>query len=282
LLINAALTAVGTVVWYEVNRERQAKLALAAAEGELRDVNQHLEERVARQVEEIESARQLQRYLSPQLAQAILAGQSVELTTTRKEVTVFFSDIRGFTSLSEQLEPEELIQMMNEYLSAMTAIVFQFEGTLDKYIGDAIMVFFNDPTEQADHAVRCVQMARAMQAKLAELQAGWFAQGSEPLSMGIGINTGFVTVGNIGSTSRMEYTVLGNNVNLASRLCSAAQPGQILVSQKTQGLVAEKIETRFLREETIKGKARPVKLYEVVGDTIDSQPPAASHAISVG
>jgi adenylate cyclase len=198
------------------------------------------------------------------VAEAVMSGQKLEMSTTRKEATVFFSDIRGFTALSEQLEPEELIDIMNEYLSVMTEIVFRFEGTLDKYIGDAIMVFFNDPADQPDHALRCVRMAVAMQDRLQDLQGQWFKQGTEPLSMGIGINTGYVTVGNIGSPARMEYTVLGNNVNLASRLCSAAAAGQILVSQKTHGLVAEHIETRFLRAEVVKGKARPVNLYEIV------------------
>jgi class 3 adenylate cyclase len=221
---------------------------------------------VARQVEEIESARQLRRYLSPQVAEAVMSGQKLEMTTTRKEATVFFSDIRGFTALSEQLEPEELIGIMNEYLTAMTEIVFHYEGTLDKYIGDAIMVFFNDPADQPDHASRCVRMAIAMQQRLGELQTQWFQQGTEPLTMGIGINTGYVTVGNIGSAARMEYTVLGNNVNLASRLCSAAAGGQILVSQKTHGLVSDHVDARFLREESVKGKARPVKLYEVLSE----------------
>src|SRR5207247_7264228 len=130
----------------------------------------------------------------------------------RKKLTIFFSDIRGFTAIAERTEPEELIDYLNQYLSAMTEIVFRHGGTLDKYIGDAIMVFFGDPIPYEDHAMRAVAMALEMRAKLSELQREWF-RGEEPLFVGMGISTGYVTVGIVGSSARIDYTVIGSHVN---------------------------------------------------------------------
>jgi class 3 adenylate cyclase/HAMP domain-containing protein len=233
---------------------------------ELRVLNDNLQQKVDEQLQEIERARELKRYLSPQVADSIIAGQSdVKLATTRKNLTVCFADIRGFTGIAERMEPEELIDLLNEYFAAQTEIVFNHGGTLDKYYGDGMMVFFGDPIPYADHAERAVRMALEMREKLPELQKRWFMRQQERLHIGIGISTGYVTVGNIGSPARLDYTVIGNNVNLASRLADSAAPGQILVTERTMVQIQEFIEAREHGEQMVEGSARPVRIYEVLG-----------------
>jgi class 3 adenylate cyclase/HAMP domain-containing protein len=237
---------------------------LATLYAELKDLNVNLQDKVAAQLEEIKRASELKRYLSPQLAESILAGTiEVNLGSRRKNLTVFFSDIRGFTEMSERVEPEELVDSLNQYLSGMTELVFKYGGTLDKYIGDAIMVFFGDPISYDDHAQRAVQMALEMRQRLAELQRQWFVDQREPLTVGMGISTGYVTVGNIGSSGRMEYTVVGNHVNLASRLAGKAAAGQILVAERTLLACREIVEAREVDEVELKGVSRPIKIYDV-------------------
>jgi class 3 adenylate cyclase/HAMP domain-containing protein len=232
---------------------------------ELRDLNQNLQQKVNEQLQEIERARELKRYLSPQVADSIIAGQSdVKLATTRKNLTVCFADIRGFTGIAERMEPEELIELLNEYFAVQTEIVFKYGGTLDKYYGDGMMVFFGDPIPYADHAERAVQMALEMKRKLPELQQRWFMRQKERLDIGIGISTGYVTVGNIGSPARLDYTVIGNNVNLASRLADSAAPGQILVTERTMVQIQDLVEAKECGERTVEGAARPVRIYEVL------------------
>ncbi|MAG36519.1 MAG: hypothetical protein CL878_09800 [Dehalococcoidia bacterium] len=209
-------------------------------------------------------AQLLQRYVSPQIADAILAGKTdVELKSRRKNLTVLFSDIRGFTPLSEQKEPEELVELLNEYLTAMTEIVFKHGGTLDKYIGDGLMVFIGDPIEYEDHQERAIRMAVEMRTTLQELQQKWAIDGAEVLTIGIGISTGYVTVGNIGSPTRADYTVLGNHVNLAARLADRAAAGQILVSERTLLMVQDLVTATPLDEVQLKGVSRPIRIYEL-------------------
>lgn len=231
---------------------------------ELRALNKDLEQRVQEQISQLERASALKRYLPPQVADSILAGETqVSLTSTRRRLTTFFADIRGFTELAERSEPEELIDALNRYLTAMTEIVFTYEGTLDKYIGDAIMVFFGDPVPVEDHAERAVAMAFEMRARTDELARDWFLHADEELAIGIGISTGYVTVGSIGSPVRSDYTVVGNHVNLASRLSDQAEPGQILVSEPTL-LQARSIAVGTqITNMTLKGVHRPIKIYEV-------------------
>jgi class 3 adenylate cyclase/HAMP domain-containing protein len=237
---------------------------LAHLYSELQQVNSNLQLKVEEQVAQIERASSLKRYLSPQVAESMLAGTlDVNLSSRRKHLTVFFSDIRGFTALSERLEPEDLVDILNQYLSAMTEIVFKHGGTLDKYIGDAIMVFFGDPVPHEDHASRAVKMALEMRARLAELRHQWFVGIEETLTVGMGISTGYVTVGNIGSAARMEYTVLGNHVNLASRLADRAKAGQILISERTLVATRHLVEAREIDEVALEGVSRPIKIYEI-------------------
>jgi class 3 adenylate cyclase len=179
--------------------------------------------------------------------------------------------------MSESLQPEELVDVLNQYLTAMTEIVFRHGRTLDKYIGDAIKVFFGDPVSYEDHAARAVQMAIEMQAKLLELQHRWSVSQDEILTMGVGISTGYVTVGNIGSSTRLDYTVIGNHVNLASRLADRAKAGQILISERTLLAVRSLVESREIDEVELEGVARPIKIYEIRATRADLGAPAMTH-----
>ena len=204
------------------------------------------------------------RYVSPEVADMILKNpEKVSLKGARKELTIFFADIRGFTPLADSIEPETLISLLNEYLSHMTEIIIKYGGTIDKFIGDAIMVFWGDPIYYEDHAARAVKAALEMQEDLKILQKKWFEEGKRSLSMGIGINTGYVTVGNIGSDVRMDYTVLGNNVNLASRINAKAGSNEILISKRTYGLVKDIVQVKELEPVELKGVREPVEVYEV-------------------
>ena len=217
-----------------------------------------------RKVEELDRATELRRYLSPTLAESILAGDTkVTLGSNRSQLTTFFSDIRGFTELSERMEPEEIVAELNDYLTEMTEIVFRHGGTLDKYVGDAIMVFFGDPIPQPDHAQRAVRMALEMRRRIEELRAEWRRKYGEPFAIGMGITTGWVTVGHIGSAVRSDYTVIGNQVNLASRLADRAKGGQILVSERTMSAVSDFATGTVIDEVSLKGVSRPIKIYDL-------------------
>ena len=241
---------------------------LATVYESLHTLNADLQNKVQDQLREIERAMALRRYLSPQLAESILAGKiDVNPASSRKTLTIFFYDVRGFTAMSERVEPEELVDRLNQYLTAMTAIVFKHGGTLDKYIGDAIMVFFGDPLPYEDHAARAVKMALEMQDKMVELQRRWTEGAVEGLAIGMGISTGYVTVGNIGSPTRVDYTVLGNHVNLASRLANNAKAGQILISATTLAAVRDLVDAVEVDEVELDGVSRPVKIYEITEHT---------------
>jgi class 3 adenylate cyclase/HAMP domain-containing protein len=237
---------------------------LATMYTDLRSLNANLQETVQHKVAELERASRLKRYVSPQLADSIVSGErDIDLTPSRKLLTTFFSDVRGFTEAAERMEPEELIDELNEYLSEMTDIVFKHGGTLDKYVGDAVMVFFGDPVPQDDHAQRAVQMALEMRERMKRLQDIWLRRYNEVFKIGIGISTGWVTVGNIGSSARSDYTVLGNHVNLAARLADRAAAGQILVTERTFREVDDLVQGAIIDEVSLKGVSRPIKIYEV-------------------
>jgi class 3 adenylate cyclase len=241
--------------------------------GRLETVNRDLQTTVDEQVALLEHTSVLRRYLSPQVAEAIVAGRSGIGESRRQELTIVFADVRGFTALSEQSEPEEMIGSLNRFLTAMTDVVFRYEGTLDKYIGDALMIFFNDPLPQEDHAERAVRMALDMQKELANLREQMADAALMKISAGIGISTGFVTVGNIGSPTRMDYTVMGNHVNLASRLADDAGPGEILISDRTLALLPPGLVTaESAGERNLKGVQRPIALYRV-GEAIGTRQP---------
>jgi class 3 adenylate cyclase/phosphoglycerate-specific signal transduction histidine kinase len=211
---------------------------------------------------------QLAKYLSPQVYDSIFAGkQEVKIASRRKELTVFFSDIAGFTETADRLESEDLTRLLNHYLTEMSKIAISYGATIDKYVGDAIVIFFGDPETRGvgEDALACVEMAIAMRTKMRQLQDVWRASGIEkPLQCRIGINTGFCTVGNFGSEERMDYTIIGGGVNLASRLEAATTPGEILISYETYAHVRDRIQCEERGQISVKGIAHPVSTYQVV------------------
>ena len=211
----------------------------------------------------------LAKFLPAQLYNSIFTSrQSVAVAAKRKKLTVFFSDIANFTETADSLESEELTNLLNQYLTEMSKIAVSHGATIDKYVGDAIMCFFGDPASRGskEDAVACVKMAIAMQRRMRELQLKWLDLGSEkPFQLRIGINTGFCTVGNFGSEDRMDYTIIGNEVNLAARLQSHAELGGILVAHETSCLIKDTILTEEQEAISVKGFAHPVRVYRVVG-----------------
>jgi class 3 adenylate cyclase len=213
---------------------------------------------------------QLGKYMSPQLYQSIFRGeQKVEIASKRKKLTVFFSDIAGFTEITDQLESEELTALLNHYLTEMSKIALEHGATIDKFIGDAIVVYFGDPETKGvkEDAASCVHMAIAMQTRLKDLQIEWQDQGliERPFAIRIGINTGYCTVGNIGSEERMDYTIIGNEVNLAARLESASDIGGILLANETHSLVKDWLQADEQEAITVKGFQKPIRTFRVTG-----------------
>ena len=241
--------------------ERTAELQ--RVQEELRRFNQGLEAKVKEHVEQLRRYNELRRYLSPKLSDIILSsGNTLGAEPKRKMMTVVFSDIRDFSSFTESLEPEELFPLMDRYLSEMTRIIHQHDGTLNKIIGDGLLVFFGDPIFMEDHAERAVMMSVEMQKKVAELKDEWLQYGHD-LGIGIGINTGYMTVGNIGSDIHKDYTVIGNQVNVASRLESLAKAGQVLISQRTYSRVKHLVEVEEVGKIQVQGIRDLVVTYNV-------------------
>ncbi len=211
----------------------------------------------------------ISRYLSPQIYKSIFSGQrDVIVHTERKRLTIFFSDIKDFTATTERLQPEALTAMLNEYLTEMSAIALKHGGTIDKFIGDAILVFFGDPETKgpAEDAKACLRMAMDMQRRLGELKLKWRYEGTqEPFVVRMGINTGYCNVGNFGSNERMDYTIIGAEANLAARLQSAAEAGKIVISYETYALVQDIVSAHPLPAITMKGISRAVIPYAVDG-----------------
>ncbi|HYE81343.1 MAG TPA: adenylate/guanylate cyclase domain-containing protein [Clostridia bacterium] len=211
------------------------------------------------------------RYVAPQVVTELLKGgeASLQLGGTRREITVLFVDIRGFTPMSERAQPEEVVAILNDYLDLCARSIFQYGGTLDKFIGDATMAIFNAPLDLEDHAFKAVQTSWAMKQGSEALRKSLEEKFGHSVQFGIGINTGFAIVGNIGSKSRMDYTAIGDTVNTSARLESNAKPGQILISQATYELVKDKISASYLGEISVKGKTRGVQVYQLEGvDTV--------------
>ena len=211
---------------------------------------------------------QISKYLSPQVFDSIFTGKrEVKVASHRRKLSIFFSDIAGFTETADQLESEDLTKLLNHYLTEMSDIATEYGATIDKYVGDAIVIFFGDPETRGtkEDALACVKMAIAMRQRLTELQGIWRDSGiSKPLQCRIGINTGFCTVGNFGSEARMDYTIIGSGVNLASRLEGAATPGEILVSHETYAMVKDQIHCDSAGMIELKGISHPVETYRVV------------------
>jgi adenylate cyclase len=211
----------------------------------------------------------LSQYLSPDVMHEVAANpEAVRLGGEKREMTVLFSDLRGFTSYSESIDPEELVHLLNQYLTEMTDVIFHHRGTVDKYMGDAIMAFWGAPRPQPDHAAQACSTALNMMHELRKLNARWIEEGRAPLDIGVGINTGPMTVGNMGSEKRLDYTVMGDSVNLASRLegLNKEYGTNIIISENTlQAVGRDAYVTRFLDLVVVKGRSEPVIVYEVMG-----------------
>jgi adenylate cyclase len=257
LLAYFALAAISGISFLAVQR-RQAR-QISGMNRELESANEFL----------ADLSMKISRYISPQIYKSIFSGQrDVAIHTERKKLTIFFSDIQNFTATTERLQPEQITQLLNEYFTEMSAIAQQYGGTIDKFIGDAMLIFFGDPeTEgEVEDSKACVRMALDMQHRLEQLYVKWRSNGTEqPFRVRMGINTGFCNVGNFGSTDRMDYTIIGAEANLAARLQSIAEPGNIVVSYETYALVRDMIAAEALPPITMKGISREIVPYTVKG-----------------
>ena len=232
---------------------------------QVEELNSTLQERVEQQVGELENLTRLKRFFSPQLAERILAGGADDpLRTHRREITVVFLDLRGFTAFAETSEPEEVTGVLREYHERMGQLIVTHEGTLERFTGDGLMVFFNDPIEVPNPAERAVRMAVAMRERVGTLEAAWRRRGYD-LALGVGIARGYATVGAIGFEGRWDYAAIGTVTNLSARLCSEAVGGQILISSPVAAAVEEFTELERLGAIVLKGLARPVDTYSVLG-----------------
>lgn len=230
---------------------------------EARNEAYHALQKANEELKEAKKYDELRRYLSPKLTEKILSsGDTLGAQPQRKMMTVVFSDIRGFSTLTDNLEPEELFHLLDRYLDEMIKLIHQYDGTLNKIIGDGLLIFFGDPIPMEDHAKRAVLMAIDMQKKVAELRDEWLQYGYE-LGIGIGINTGYMSVGTIGSDIHRDYTVIGNQVNVAARLESQAKAGQILISQRTYSRVRDEVQVEKIGAIRVKGINSPVMTYNV-------------------
>ncbi len=232
---------------------------------ELAAWNQQLEQRVHEQVEALERMGRLRRFLSPQLTELVLSsGDESFLESHRRDITVVFCDLRGFTSFAETVEPEDVMLVLNQYHTALGDLVHRYEGTLERFTGDGLMVIFNDPLPCPDAPQRAVRMAVAMRGRVGELAEGWSRQGYQ-LDFGVGIAQGHATLGRIGFEGRYDYTAIGSVSNLAARLCAEAAPRQILISQRVYSAAEDIIVADSVGELALRGFSRPARAYNIVG-----------------
>jgi class 3 adenylate cyclase/CheY-like chemotaxis protein len=232
---------------------------------ELAEWNRTLEERVQQQVQELERLARLRRFLAPQLAELIASDEHEQvLESHRREVTVVFCDLRGFTAFSETTEPEEVMRVLREFHLAMGEIIHHYEGTLERFTGDGMMIFFNDPIPCSDPAERAVHMAVSMRTRVDDLKAKWRRRGHQ-LDFGVGISQGYATLGKIGFEGRFDYAAIGMVTNLASRLCDEADGEQILVSQRVYSAVEVLVEAEIVGELSLKGFSRPILVHNIIG-----------------
>jgi len=230
----------------------------------LTGLNRELEQRVTEQVTQLDRLGRLKRFFSPALAEAILAGGADDpLKTHRREIAVVFLDLRGFTAFAETAEPEEVMGVLRQYHAEMGRLILEHEGTLERFTGDGMMVFFNDPVPVPDAAARAVRMAVAMRERVSEMIGKWRKQGFE-LDLGVGIAQGYATIGAIGFEGRLDYGAIGTVTNLAARLCGEAKPGQILASRRVATQLEGEIEVEEIGDLTLKGFARPVAACNVL------------------
>jgi adenylate cyclase len=232
---------------------------------ELAEWNRTLSQRVQEQVEQLERMGRLRRFLSPQLADLVVSsGDESFLDSHRRDITVVFCDLRAFTAFAETSEPEEVMGVLDDYYQALGDLVTRFEGTLERFTGDGLMVFFNDPLPCEDAPLRAVRMAVAMRNRVQGLAQGWKRRGHD-LALGVGLAQGYATLGRIGFEGRSDYTAIGTCTNLAARLCAEARPWQILLSPRVHAAVEEFVTSEPVGELTLRGFSRPVATFNVVG-----------------
>jgi class 3 adenylate cyclase/CheY-like chemotaxis protein len=229
----------------------------------LEEWNRTLEQRVAAQLAEIDRLGALKRFLSPQIAELVAAGDQHLLQSHRREITVVFCDLRGFTAFAETSDPEEVMGILRQYHEALGELIFRHEGTVEHFAGDGVVVLFNDPLPCPDPSARAVRMAVAMRARIAELSDGWRKQGHE-LGFGVGIAQGYATLGTIGFEGRYDYAAIGPVANLASRLCDEAGSGDILISQRALATIEDLVAAEPAGDLTLKGFSRPVTAYRIL------------------
>lgn len=243
------------MLYDEVNRQRD----------ELARFNRDLERRVADGAEQLARVGRLKRFFSPQLADRIVAGGADDpMKSHRREITVVFLDLRGFTAFTETADPEEVMGVLGEYHAAMGRLILAHEGTLERFTGDGIMVFFNDPVQVPDAAARAARMVLAMQAEVSRLAALWRRRGYD-LQMGVGVAQGFATIGGIGFEGRVDYGAIGPVTNLAARLCGEARGGETLLAQRVMAALDGAFKVEPVPELTLKGFHRPVAAFRLLG-----------------
>ncbi len=248
----------------EILARVRSLLRIKALHDQLTDLNRHLEARVDEQVAQLERLSRLKRFFSPALAEAIVTGGADDpLKSHRREIVVVFVDLRGFTAFAETSEPEEVMAVLREYHAAMGEAIVAHEGTLERFTGDGMMIFFNDPMLVTDPQARAVRMALAMRQTVESLTARWRKLGHE-LDFGVGIAQGYATIGAIGFEGRWDYGAIGTVTNLAARLCGEAHPGQILISRRLYSALDTVIDVEPVGELTLKGFAKPVTAFNVL------------------
>jgi class 3 adenylate cyclase len=248
---------------FELLARVRAMLRIKELHDRLDEWNQTLAEKVKQQVGELERMNRLKRYLSPQIAETILADEENLFKTHRREITIVFLDLRGFTAFSDSAEPEEVMDFLRDYHAEMGKLVFKFEGTLERFMGDGVVVIFNDPIRCENHVQKALDMAIEMRDRVKELRVAWLKKGFD-LDLGVGLATGYTTLGTVGFEGRMDYGTVGNLPNLAARLCAEAKGGQILTDQKTMSKIESWFEAESLPELQLKGISRPVLAYNIV------------------
>ena len=232
---------------------------------QLRDLNRTLEERVQTQVEELERMAKLRRFLSPQLAELIVdSGDESFLESHRREIVVVFCDLRGFTTFAESSEPEEVTTVLREYHDALGDLIHRFEGTLERFTGDGLMVFFNDPMPCDDAPLRAIRMSLAMRDRVQGLAEAWSRRGFD-LSLGIGLAQGYATLGRIGFEGRFDYAAIGSVTNLAARLCASAEPWQVLAQHRVVAEAGDAVVSEELGSRDLRGFSRPIRTCQVRG-----------------
>jgi adenylate cyclase len=248
---------------FELLARVRAMMRIKQLHDQLEEWNRTLADKVSQQVEELERMNRLKRYLSPQIAETILGSDHNLFRTHRREITAVFLDLRGFTAFSDGAEPEEVMEFLRDYHAEMGKLIFKFEGTLERFVGDGIVVIFNDPIPCENHFEKAARMALEMRDRVKELRTTWLKKGYD-LDLGVGLAAGYATLGTIGFEGRMDYGSVGNLPNLAARLCAEAIGGEILTDQKTVSRLENLVEAEFRRELQLKGLSRSIMAYNIV------------------